>query len=303
MRRTLLNEYKNVSTEVYEFSEQLYDMILDNSDNTQMKKSRINGFLYIENNFVADIASCKKWIFKNIDKLSVRYVLYVAETTKEYNYIMQNVDFEANSESDYNKRTITIVSGFINGYIASDFLGTICHEVNHLFEYDNGREKRVDLYDKVRELLSKNDTEANIVGNAIYYSFQHEIDAFVHEFYGFLQQEKPNHLTFEELVNYSEYNNANYAYKNFLSRKDNPNIIKWINYLGYSRRDYIKRIKYGLQRLYRKIKNAYLRYRLENRVMTEGLIHRLQKNEKIRMEESRYYNTDIQLDIEVLYNF
>jgi hypothetical protein len=303
MRRTLLNEYKNVSTEVYEFSEQLYDMILDNSDNTQMKKSRINGFLYIENNFVADITSCKKWIFKNIDKLSVRYVLYVAETTKEYNYIMQNVDFEANSESDYNKRTITIVSGFINGYIASDFHGTICHEVNHLFEYDNGREKRVDLYDKVRELLSKNDTDANIVVNAIYYSFQHEIDAFVHEFYGFLQQEKPNHLRFEELVNYSEYNNANYAYKNFLSRKDNPNIIKWINYLGYSRRDYIKRIKYGLQRLYRKIKNAYLRYRLENRVMTEGLIHRLQKNEKIRMEESRYYNTDIQWDIEVLYNF
>ena len=48
-------------------------------------------------------------------------------------------------------------------YIASDFLSNICHEVNHLYEYDKGREKRVDLYDKVRELIGFQEDEAYIV--------------------------------------------------------------------------------------------------------------------------------------------
>ena len=210
---------------------------------------------------------------------------------------------DANSESDYDNKSITIVSGYIDDYIAPDFLSNICHEVNHLYEYDNGREKRVDLYNKVRELIAMKNNDAYIVGNAFYYSFQHEIDAFVHQFYGFLKQEKPNHLNFEQLLNYSEYINALSAYKFVYNKRNDKKVMNWINYLGYDRKSYFKRLKYGLKKLFTKIKNAYLRYKLENRQMTEGVIHRLQNNEKIRLEECKKYNQDITWGIEIIYNF
>lgn len=297
-----LNEYKNISDDVYQFAVEIYNKILDDADIQQMQKSRVNGFLFVQNTLLLNNTNVK-WIFNNINSLKLTYILYVSETTKEYNYIMQNIDADANSESDYDNKSITIVSGYIDGYIASDFLSNICHEVNHLYEYDNGREKRVNLYDKVRELIGFQKDEAYIVGNAIYYSFRHEIDAFVHEFYGFLNQEKPNHLNFEQLLNYSEYANALSAYKTVYSRRNDTKVMKWINYLGYDRKTYFKRLKHGLKKLFTKIKNAYLRYKLENRQMTEGTIHRLQNNEKIRLEECKKHNQDITWGFEMIYNF
>ena len=297
-----LNEYKNVSDDVYQFAVEIYNKILDDADIQQMQKSSVNGFLFVQNTLLLNNTNVK-WIFNNINSLKLTYVLYVSETTKEYNYIMQNIDADANSESDYDNKSITIVSGYIDGYIASDFLSNICHEVNHLYEYDNGREKRVNLYDKVRELIGFQKDEAYSVGNAIYYSFRHDIDAFVHEFYGFLNQEKPNHLNFEQLLNYSEYANALSAYKTVYSRRNDTKVMKWINYLGYDRKTYFKRLKHGLKKLFTKIKNAYLRYKLENRQMTEGTIHRLQNNEKIRLEECKKHNQDITWGLEIIYNF
>ena len=297
-----LNEYKNISDDVYQFSVDLYHKILNDADIRQMQKSRVNGFLFVQNTLLLNNTNVK-WIFNNIDSLKVNYILYVSETTKEYNYIMQNIDADANSESDYDNKSITIVSGYIDDSISPDFLSNICHEVNHLYEYDNGREKRVDLYDKVRELIAMKNNDAYIVGNAFYYSFQHEIDAFVHQFYGFLKQEKPNHLDFEQLLNYSEYMNALSAYKFVYNKRNDKKVMNWINYLGYDRKSYFKRLKYGLKKLFTKIKNAYLRYKLENRQMTEGAIHRLQNNEKIRLEECKKYNQDITWGLEIIYNF
>lgn len=197
-----LNEYKNISDDVYQFAVEIYNKILDDADIQQMQKSRVNGFLFVQNTLLLNNSNVK-WIFNNIDSLKLTYILYVSETTKEYNYIMQNIDADANSESDYDSKSITIVSGYIDGYIASDFLSNICHEANYLYEYDNGREKRVGLY--------------------------------------------------------------------------------------------------SLKNLFTKIKNAYLRYKLENRQMTEGTIHRLQNNEKIRLEECKKYNQNITWGIEIIY--
>ena len=295
-----LNEYKNISDDVYQFAVEIYNKILNDADIRQMQKSRVNGFLFVQNTLLLNNSNVK-WIFNNIDSLKVTYILYVSETTKEYNYIMQNIDADANSESDYDNKSITIVSGYIDDYIAPDFLSNICHEVNHLYEYDNGREKRIDLYNKVRELIAMKNNDAYIVGNAFYYSFQHEIDAFVHQFYGFLKQEKPNHLNFEQLLNYSEYINALSAYKFVYNKRNDKKVMNWINYLGYDRKSYFKRLKYGLKKLFTKIKNAYLRYKLENRQMTEGAIHRLQNNEKIRLEECKKYNQGITWGIEIIY--
>ena len=91
-----LNEYKNISDDVYQFSVDLYHKILNDADIRQMQKSRVNGFLFVQNTLLLNNTNVK-WIFNNIDSLKVNYILYVSETTKEYNYIMQNIDADANS--------------------------------------------------------------------------------------------------------------------------------------------------------------------------------------------------------------
>ena len=112
-----LNEYKNISDDVYQFAVEIYNKILDDADIQQMQKSRVNGFLFVQNTLLLNNTNVK-WIFNNINSLKLTYVLYVSETTKEYNYIMQNIDADSNSESDYDNKSITIVSGYIDGYIA-----------------------------------------------------------------------------------------------------------------------------------------------------------------------------------------
>lgn len=89
---------------MYSFSTLLYDKILNNADNRAIQKSSVNGFLFIENNFVINSSDTTKWIFHNIDKLTITYVLYITENNKEYNFIIQNISAKANSEADYEKK-------------------------------------------------------------------------------------------------------------------------------------------------------------------------------------------------------
>ena len=44
-----LNEYKNISDDVYQFAVEIYNKILDDADIQQMQKSRVNGFLFVQN--------------------------------------------------------------------------------------------------------------------------------------------------------------------------------------------------------------------------------------------------------------
>ena len=214
-----LDEYKNVSDKVYNFSHFLYRKIIEESSKTQKMKSKINQCIFTENSFTLSKTNTPNWIFENIDTLSVAYVLYFTNSLEAYNYLVRTVGSDANSEADYEARTLKIVSGYIGGYPSPDFLSTICHEVNHLFEYDKGREIQVGLYEKVKEMLTDEDENRQIVAKALYYTFAHERDAFVHQFYGFLCQEKPLHLSFEELLKYSEYKNAKIFCNHCLVRK------------------------------------------------------------------------------------
>ena len=44
-----LNEHKNISDDVYQFAVEIYNKILDDADIQQMQKSRVNGFLFVQN--------------------------------------------------------------------------------------------------------------------------------------------------------------------------------------------------------------------------------------------------------------
>lgn len=54
-----LNEYKNISDDVYQFSVDLYHKILNDADIRQMQKSRVNGFLFVQNTLLLNNTNVK----------------------------------------------------------------------------------------------------------------------------------------------------------------------------------------------------------------------------------------------------
>lgn len=50
------------------------------------------------------------------------------------------------------------------------------------------------------------------------------------------------------------------------------------------------------------MKNAYIKYTMENRKTTEGIIHCLLFNEQMLIEESKQYGCEIKFGIESFYN-
>lgn len=155
--KAYINEWKNVSDDVIRLTEILAGKIFKHSQSVPRKYSKVNRKVYLTGKFPCNIDEC----FPNDNKfgfdiLNVEYVLYMVDNVQEYNSLSSDGDTVANSSfSDYDKRQLTIVSGIIGGYMSPDYIQDIMHEVNHLFEYGNGMEKKVSLYDKAIELVKK----------------------------------------------------------------------------------------------------------------------------------------------------
>lgn len=144
----------------------------------------------------------------------------------------------ANSEAEVETNTIKIVSAIIGNYPSDDFYPTIYHELEHLYQYGMGMEKRVGLYEKVRTLINRgrNDINGYYVGLCCYYAFKHDQDAFTHQFYAMIRRCNER-KTFEECLNgFQPYKTMNKAYDVLVNNQDNPKIMDAINYLGYSRK-------------------------------------------------------------------
>lgn len=295
----MLNEYKNISDISADLSNEIYRAILDNASDhsaTKLKKSDITGALYVENSFNINVNR----YFKGLSELNVCYTLYYCRDAKAYNSLMYTIGSDANSYGDYDDKSIKIVSGFIDGEISTDFLQTIYHEVNHLYEYDNGRKKKIDLYSEAVKLAMDNDIDVMMTARALYYSFRHERDAFVHQFYGFLKQTNAD-LPFEDALSYSEYKNAKRCYDYVVNSQNNKAVIATINRLGYGKRDFIKRIKFGLNSLKRKMANAYLRFKYERFKTDEHSFRMALKRESERLDECEEYDTPIKWGIESVF--
>lgn len=307
--KAYINEWKNVSDDVIRLTKILAGEIFKHSQSVPRKYSKVNHKVYLTGKFHCNIDE----YFPNdnkfgFDVLDVEYVLYMVDSVQEYNSLSSDGDSVANSSfSDYGNRKLTIVSGIIGGYMSPDYVQDIMHEVNHLFEYGNGMKKKVNLYDKAVELVKNNKTEsvASIVGKLTYMSFPHEIDAFVHQFYGFLIQNHPKG-DFNSLLRYSMYNNMvqlRYSLNGDVF-ESSGNVNSVLKELGMNREQFNKRIHYAVSKLRRKLYNAYCRYRIEytpNSTVESIIKHDAMYSDMFEKNRRRY--SDIERDIESIYVF
>lgn len=267
-----INETKNVSDAVIELSNIIGKYIIKHSKQQTVHQSNVTSVPYVEGTFKIDVSK----YFKNITQLSIIYTLYMVKDGTDLKYAYN----EQSCSCDYEERNMNIISGYIGEQTEPKFLSKIMHEVNHLYEYDNGMQKRTNLYDKAVEMM-RDDTNIYryYVGYSMYYSFKHEQDAFVHQFYGYLKQNKPK-LPFNKAVLTSEYKNAVNVF-NFVFDHYNDNETKLaIKELGFSPNAFMNMIEHRLDRLYQKLSNAYRRYCSElnecknNEELANKLIHK-----------------------------
>ena len=268
-----LNEWKNVSNNVKTVGNEIVELISNaakqkiKTDN--VKLSPVLGYPYVDGSFNY---SFKDGSFGELDCIKVSYTVYMVDGYDEYNAIIRGENtMQLNSESDYEGKKMSIVSAFVGGYPSKDFTENVYHELNHLYEYSQGMQKNVNLYDIVVNVVNGNidsDELTKMIALTIYYTFKHEQDAFVHQFYGFLIQEHPDG-DFEHLIRYSEYPNLENALSSVMEKSNGSvtEIEKRLGVFGLTIAKYNKRISYGLPRLERKLKNAFRRYCIEYRQM------------------------------------
>lgn len=300
MKRIIL-ERKSISDNVISLANKVGQMIVKSIQNQKVKKSEQTKALFKEGTFEITVNG----ILKGGNVLTVQYIIYLLSNQEKYETFFKDIDGYANSEADPDTNTIKIVSAFTKNGMSDDFYETISHELEHLYQYAQGMEKRKVLYDKVRKLLDcgRKNIDAYYVGLSCYYSFKHEQDAFVHQFYTKLKQSEKRDGFDKFIKEYQPYQTINKAYDILLTYQDNERMVEAINYLGYSRKKFLNLIYYRLKRFNRKLYNAYCRYVEETKTLTEGNIHRLIREMEDRLEECKKRGYDVEWGLESIYKF
>lgn len=296
-----LLEYKSVSDDVADLAEYVGNAIINDAQ-SQVKTASEQTYQYFkENTFKIRVRN----FLKGGDILTVNYIMYFVETEEGYDILVKGLGQKANSEADEETNTIKIVSAFIGDNVADDFYGTIYHELEHLFQYGMGMIKRKTLYEKTKDLLDRGNDDINgyYVGLCCYFTFKHEQDAFVHQFYAQLHQ-KAKRGYFEELIkNFRPYQTMLKAYDVLLNNQDNIYIMNAINYLGYSRKKFINMVKYRCKRFETKMLNAYNRFMEETAELNEHNIDRHINRMSYIINESNDNGYDVIWGIESIYCF
>lgn len=281
-----ISEWKSVNDNVKDLAEKISKQLWDISHNDKPYVSELIDCPYIEGSFEYGVNPDAF----GFDVLTVNYTIYFFDSAKEYN---ETIDKIGNSESDYETRSITIRNGFIEGYFNYLILQDVYHEIEHLFSYANGMEKRENFYNTVKECLEryKNNVEYCSVAKLTYYTFRHEQDAFANQFYGFLNKEHVN-MDFKNAVSYMphyvDYKRQRAIFLEFLRYKPDE-CIACIKELGMTLEQFKKRIHFGFQRFEKKLRNVYERHMIEIRESARTIMMK-----KIILEEyrKRYKNIE-----------
>lgn len=256
-------EWKSVNDNVDKLAVTLTDFIWNDSKRFKMSFSKATNMQFIESRITVSIEDLIGENDFDFDDLNVSYIIYFFDSEESY---INNFGMMPSSESDYDSKSMKIVFGSIKGELNASAYEEVYHEVEHMFSYDNGMEKRKEMYDKAIELTKSDaDYEIKSVGYLLYYTFRHEQDAFANQLYGELKFNK-TFLPFEDVLSSNQtYRNIlnqnmifSLAYKN--RKKELDNVLSGF---GYDIGSFRKRVHFGISRLKRKFKNVYIRHMIE----------------------------------------
>lgn len=160
----------------------------------QIKNDLRNGYWRIDNNgthYKTGIVSVSLYKGEMVD---IKYVIYNFRT--EDNFKIKSVNYDLDSDSDFEISLIKLNSAMYNGQLDVDtFNDSLQHEISHFYDFFRKdcqpplyKDKDVDFYQKCLQCTYNDDIEIQTIGYALYLSFDSEqigyangLDAFLRE--------------------------------------------------------------------------------------------------------------------------
>lgn len=130
---------------------------------------------------------CSKYL-KTISNLNVIYVVYLLDSEQQFQAHAQSGLF--NSSADYEHRNIKVNLAYVNGAPCREFKSIIRHELKHIYEYDCGMRKNENFYERVVNNYMHGEKWERDIAWALYLSFKTEQDAFLEQYYEYLQTDR-----------------------------------------------------------------------------------------------------------------
>lgn len=195
-----------------------------------------------------------------IDNLLVKYKIYFFKTENDKDNVLSTLN-DLNCEYDYKNNQIRIISYFVGPVPDKTLFASICHEVNHMYQYSQGFTKNEDFYNKVIDMsLNGNTQNEKLIGRILYMCFSHEQDSFANEFYGKLVSDFNNSnklpLDFSEVYCDSEMKNMD-TLMNIMETLTDYEIEKILNKIPMSLNRFYDYVYKRHERLQKKLKMAY----------------------------------------------
>lgn len=183
MGRFRINEELSVSNAVTEMCKELSYQLINKLKNSKKKIVQNQSHLMYKGQLMFD---CSKYL-KTIKLLRVIYVVYLFDNEDECQFNEKNGIM--NCSADYENKNIKLALGFVNGKPSRNFFASISHELKHIFEYDRGMQKNTKFYDRVIDKYQNGQRWEKIIARALYMSFKTEQDAFLSQFYAYLNSD------------------------------------------------------------------------------------------------------------------
>lgn len=265
VRQRLLKVWGSVSDENRQLSKFIMDKIMENMRSQPYENKRISenyNTKYVSNTFELVLPPYKEVAYK---KITIKYLIYETESEEESNFMFHKLRINGNCSWSEDTSTMTIITTVINGEPSSDFLESVIHETNHLFEYSLGMKKNEKLYEKMAQIIEKSKNEKQYyIALALYYTFKHERNSFVQQFYQFLLTKKTLDEDFWELIfEFKPWEYFHKAVDNAYLYRNKEEAIKTIEFLGFNDESYYRRLDNAYDRFYRKLANVYFRRKTE----------------------------------------
>lgn len=277
--QNFLNEEKSISQIVSRYGDRLYQIIVNDFKRKYKTKeyyfSQGSRFPFITGSFQYSVSE----LDSRIETIDVEYFIYLCYSDYEYEKIFES-DIILNSEYNDKTQSMRLVGLSLYDDILPDFKATIYHELTHLFQYGQGMEKQVNLYDKCVEFTKSSDETKKNVGWLTYFTFPHEQDAMVHQFYAQMKEMNSSRDIRYCIMHYSEYKNINYLMDYIKTHK--KEIKPYANELGFTVGQWYKRVYFAERRIVKKLCNAFNKYSMEK--VNESALRESLRTHKIFMK-------------------
>ena len=197
-------------------------------------------------------------MLKSIPFLKVKYIVYYLPDDSMIKNNILNLLYSADFEEKY----IYLRLAMIDNKPSPTFDRSIQHEINHIYQYDNGQTKNEGLYNRVVQVMNNGGNFERSIAYAIYMTFRTEQDSYASQYYAYLKQ---NNITYDNIKDDFPFDKDN-PYNNFITAFDfveeYANRITdemLIKNFGINKKQLFIRLDNAEKRLYNKMTKAQTR--------------------------------------------